>query len=737
MVMADSITGIIERTTFYNPSNGYSVVKITPDKKIPGAMAKDGTITVVGTLAELAPGETVEFTGYWIDDNKYGKQFRAETFTPSQPDSLDGIRRYLSSGIVKGIGEATADKIVKHFGKETLNILNGDPSRLSEVRSLKPGLADKLVKAWNENAGIRQTMIYLQEYGVTSKMAKRIYDYYGATTIDTVKRNPYLLADEVFGIGFMRADQLARAMGFGHESIERIRAGLNYTLNQLAGEGHTCVPREMLIDSALNLLKLDASLRERISEALQTQMALGQLIEDRLPFHGEDTVVTYLPNYHTAEVKAAKKLRLIAKNGSLIQSKHSKTDWVKFIAKLVRTDEIGLSEQQQGAVIAALSSKVSVLTGGPGTGKTTTLKMVLAALEDGNFSVVLASPTGRAAKRLAEATGQSASTIHRLLGFGGDGFSLDEDSPVDADMVIVDEASMLDIQLFHALLKAIKPETHLLLVGDIDQLPSVGAGNVLRDVIDSGIAHVTRLQVIFRQDEGSHITLNAHRINAGDMPHMDNRASDFFFFGSDDPLTAAELVVDIVLNRLPRRFGVDPMETVQVIAPMYRGPVGVDNLNAALQAALNGNPKMAQKKLGDRTFRVGDKVMQTRNNYEKDVYNGDIGRISGIDFEDSSMEIVVDGRYVTYEFIEAAEELVLAYCISTHKSQGSEYPIVVMPIMTQHYMMLQRNLLYTAITRAKQAVVLVGDRKAVAMAVKNNRVSERYSGLIHRLQALL
>ena len=733
--MADSITGVIERTTYYNPSNGYSVIKITPDKKMPGAQARDGTVTVVGTLAELAPGETVEFTGYWIDDAKYGKQFRAETFTPSQPNSLDGIRRYLSSGIVKGIGEATADKIVKHFGKDTLNVLNADPTRLNEVHSLKPGLAEKLVKAWNENAGIRQTMIFLQEYGVTSKMAKRIYDYYGTTTIDTVKRNPYLLADDVFGIGFMRADQLAQAMGFAHDSIERIRAGLNYALNQLASEGHTCVPRGMLLDSAQTLLKLESSIAPRIEEALQMQLMRGDLIEDRIPVKGVETVVTYLPNYHHAENAAAKRLRQMAKSTSKIQTKNKKTDWAKLLKKLSKEDKIGLTEQQQGAVIAALTSKINVLTGGPGTGKTTTLKMVLAALEEGDFNVVLASPTGRAAKRLGEATGHTASTIHRLLGYGGEGFTLDEDSPVDADMVIVDEASMLDIQLLHALLKAIKPETHLMLVGDIDQLPSVGAGNVLRDVIDSGIAHVTRLEVIFRQDEGSHITLNAHRINAGDLPYMDNRASDFYFFGSDDPMVAAELVVDIVLNRLPRKFDIDPLEQVQVIAPMYRGPVGVDNLNTALQAALNGNPKMAQKKFGDKIFRVGDKVMQMRNNYEKDVYNGDIGRISGIDFEDSSMEVVVDGRYVTYEFTEAMEELVLAYCISTHKSQGSEYPIVVMPVMTQHYMMLQRNLLYTAITRAKQAVVLVGDRKAVAMAVKNNKVAERFSGLIYRLQA--
>lgn len=731
--MSDSLTGVVERTTFYNPANGYSVVKIRPDQKQPGATARDGTVTVIGTLPELAPGEPVEFTGSWIEDAKYGKQFRAETFSPSQPRSLDGIRRYLASGIVRGIGEATADKIVKHFGEDTITILNADPDRLREVRGLKPSLADKLAKAWAENAGVRQTMIFLQEFGVSTKMAKRIFDHYGVAAIETVKRNPYVLADEVFGIGFIRADQLARSMGIKPDAPERIRAGLAYALNHLSGEGHTCAPRDVLTREALKRLSLESGLEGLVEQAISEQTFRGDLISETFDIGGVSTEMIYLPRFHTAETKAAKQLRAVNKTTSPIQLKHKKTDWDKLLKKLSARDHIGLSDQQKGAVTAALTSKLSVLTGGPGTGKTTTLKMVLEALDEGEFEVALASPTGRAAKRLSEATGRQAYTVHRLLRYGGDGFTYDESAPLDADFVIVDEASMLDVQLLHALTRALKPEAHLLLVGDIDQLPSVGPGNVLRDMIESGLAHVTRLEVIFRQDEGSHIVLNAHRINNGDAPFMDNRSSDFFFFVNTDATAAAELLVDVVINRVPAKFGVDPLETVQVIAPMYRGPAGVDSLNLVLQKALNGNPALAHKRFGDRIYRTGDKVMQTRNNYEKDVYNGDIGRISGFDFEESTMEVVVDGRYIVYEFNEVIEELTLAYCISTHKSQGSEYPIVVMPVVKQHYMMLQRNLLYTAITRAKQAVVLVGDKQAVYMAVNNNRVTQRYGGLLHFL----
>ncbi len=741
--MPDSLTGLVERITYRNEENGYSVLKLKPDKRVRDAEAKDGTVTVIGSMPEIAPGESLELTGTWIEDSKYGRQFRVETVTPIQPDSLDGIRRYLSSGIVAGIGEATADKIVKHFGRETLDILNRQPARLLDVPGMKPQLAEKLVKAWEENVGTRQTYIFLQNYGVSPKMAKRIHDFYGGESIGTVQKNPYTLADEVFGIGFLKADQVARNMGFGVESAERLRAGLNYTLNQLASEGNTCYPRALLVKSACELLGLSEFHQAQIEIALEAQIRFGDLETDVIKLGGVDTELVYLPVYISAERNITRRLKLMRLTRSKIQKDHDKTDWPKLLEKLTERDKVGLTDQQKGAVQAAISEKISVLTGGPGTGKTTTLKMVIAALkEGGKYKVGLCSPTGRAAKRLAEATGEEASTIHRMLGFMAEGgFGMDEDSPLKTDIIIVDESSMLDVQLFSALLKAIPQEAHLMLVGDIDQLPSVGAGNVLRDVIDSGVAFVTRLQTIFRQDEGSHITLIAHQINQGEMPSLQNQSKDVFFFSIDegDILHAAELVVDIVTKRIPSRFGDDAIRDVQVLAPMYRGPVGVDALNIALQKALNAEGfQRPHKKIGERFYLIHDKVMQTRNNYDLDVYNGDIGRITHIDTVENVLEVDYEGRVVFYER-EQIEDLVLAYCISTHKSQGSEYPIVVMPVVTQHYMMLQRNLLYTAITRAKKAVVLVGDRqrKAVRIAVSNNKVTERYSGLLTRLQEAL
>ncbi len=729
----ENLKGTVERVTYYNEENGYSVIKIKADKRYPTAEARDGMITVVGTLPEIKVGEECQFSGDWVDDARYGKQFRAEMMTPIMPTTETGIVNYLSSGIVKGIGPKTAQKIVDFFGTQTLTVLDHQPERLSEVPGLKRELAKSLLIAWAENHAIRQTMIFLQGYGVTAKMSARIYQQYGSQTISTVKENPYALADEVFGIGFLRADEIARSMGLAADSPNRIRAGLHYALNQLAKEGNTYSPRAGLVEKANELLAIDN--RERTEAVLSRELFTGDLISDTLMIEsGEQVEAIYLPLYYHAEHGAADRLRDLADMPSSIIEEVKKVDWKKFLARLADENQVELTDQQQGAVQAALANKVSILTGGPGTGKTTTLRMVIDALEELDYEFALASPTGRAAKRLSEATNCPASTIHRLLGFiPGEGFMHDEDDPLDVDMLIVDETSMLDLLLFYDLLKALPLQAHLMLVGDVDQLPSVGAGNVLRDVITSDVAHVTRLDVIFRQDEASHIVVNAHRINHGDAPFMDNNSKDFYFFGEDDPVRAAELVVDIVKNRLPSKFGFDPIDDVQVIAPMYRGPIGVHALNEALQKTLNGDIRVAEKQLGGRLFRAGDKVMQTRNNYDKEVFNGDIGRIQGIDFESQTLEVIFDGRYVDYEFMES-EQLIHAYCISTHRSQGSEYPVVVMPLMTQHYMMLQRNLLYTGVTRAKKMVVLVGSRRAVYMAVQNNKVADRYSGLLQRLQ---
>jgi exodeoxyribonuclease V alpha subunit len=725
----DTLSGTVERITFFNEENGYCVLKLMPEGKVsPDSVARDGTVTVVGVMPELGVGEAVQFGGTWNNDPKWGRQFRVEMVTPITPTSIKGITNYLASGIVKGIGERTAQKIVDHFGAATLDILDKEPHRLEEVRGLKKDLAKKLSKAWAENVAVRQTMIFLQGYGVSSRMSNRIYQQYGSETIKVVKDDPYTLADEVFGIGFIKADAIARNMGIEPDAHIRLRAGLHYALNKMSMEGHTYMPRAELVETAGELLQTDNL--SRIEEVLAKQLFSGELINDTLP--GKVDAV-YLPMYFNSERGAARRLNLIANTTSKIIEGTKNTDWKKFLADLAQRNNVTLTPQQQGAVKAALTSKLSVLTGGPGTGKTTTLQMVIRALEEKGFKYALASPTGRAAKRLSEATERPASTIHRLLGYGpSEGFLFDEDSPLEVDILIVDEASMIDLVLFYNLLKALPNETHLMLVGDVDQLPSVGAGNVLRDVIDSDIASVTRLKTIFRQSDDSYIVVNAHRINDGEMPFTDNRSADFFFFGENEPTNVSDLIVDIVTSRLPDKFNYDPMNDIQVIAPMYRGPAGVTALNDALQQALNGDRRMAEKQLYGRVFRVGDKVMQTKNNYEKDVFNGDIGRIYGIDLDENYLEVLMDGRYIEYEFGET-DELMHAYCISTHRSQGSEYPVVVMPILTQHYMMLQRNLLYTAITRAKQAVVLVGNRQAIYMAVQNNKVAERYSGLLARL----
>lgn len=730
----DTLTGTIERITFYNDENGYTVLKMTPDEKQqPGAAARDGTVAVVGSMPELAPGESVEFSGSWFNDPRWGLQFRAEMVKPVIPSSEEGIVNYLSSGLVKGIGPRTAQKIYDYFGEDTLKILEREPARLDEVPGLKTDLAKKLITAWAENQAVRQTMIFLQGYGVSSKMAVRIHNEYGAETIQKVKDDPYQLADEVFGIGFIKADVIAQNMGFGLEDPHRMRAGLYYTLNKLATEGHTYAPRQLLLDTAVELLKFENT--TLLDFVLEKELKAETLYSEpiNLP-DGRPAQAVYLPIYYFSERGAAKLLRAIAESPSSLVGAWKTVKWDHFLAELAEKNNVSLTEQQQGAVRAALTSKVSVLTGGPGTGKTTTLQMVINALVWAKRGFKLASPTGRAAKRLSEATGYAASTIHRMLGYAPDGgFLLDDDEPLDGDIVVVDEASMLDLVLFYNLLKAIPPSTHLMLVGDVDQLPSVGAGNVLRDVIESGIAYVTRLDTIFRQSEDSLIVVNAHRVNHGEAPHIHNNSSDFFFFRQDDPVAAAEMVVDIVQNRLPSKFGVDPMDDVQVIAPMYRGPAGVNALNEALQMALNGSGRLAEKRIAGRLFRAGDKVMQIKNNYEKEVFNGDIGRIRGIDLDNSYLEVIMDGRIIEYDYTEA-EELTHAYCISTHRSQGAEYPVVVIPLLTQHYMMLQRNLLYTAITRAKKTCVLVGTHKAIHMAVNNNKVAERYSGLLARLK---
>lgn len=730
-----TLRGAVERITYYNDENSWGVVKIAPTGDYPrDAQGYDNTIAVVGVMPELIEGESAEFIGQWVMNSQYGKQFKAERVVPIAPDSEEGIVRYLAD-TVYGIGDITAKRIYKHFGEETIAILDEDPERVREI-GLKENLVQNLIEAWSSNRTIRRIMIELQGWGISGRIAKKIYDEYGNEAVTLVKNDPYTLADDVHGIGFKRADKIAREMGMAADSRQRLRAGLVYALKQMSNNGHTFMPREELLTETVELLGVsldDIDLEGELNEQLLAKRLYKQ------DLHHDDTVVEaiYLPMFYHSEVGAAEHLKEMANNPSKIIFRMQPIQWEPYLEELAEQNNVELSEEQQSAVKAALTSKISVLTGGPGTGKTTTLQMVINALDEEGFAYMLASPTGRAAKRLGEATGQDAMTIHRMLGWsGGIGFEHDEDNPLKTDVLIIDEASMIDLVLLYNLLKALEPATHLMLVGDVDQLPSVGAGNVLNDVINSGIAHVTRLTQIFRQDDNSHIVTNAHLINNGNTPIMDNNSRDFFFFNMGDAQAAGEMLVDIVTDRLEKKLGeYDRFNDVQVIAPMYRGPIGVNALNKALQAALNPkSPGKAEKRFGGKTFRKGDKVMQTKNNYDKDVFNGDIGTIYAIDDDENTISVMMDSGRIDYDYTDADEQLIHAYCISTHRSQGSEYPVVVMPVMTQHYIMLQRNLLYTAITRAKRMVVLVGTHKAMHIAVSNNKVAERYTGLEARLR---
>ncbi len=727
-----TLRGRVARVTYRNPDNGYSVLRLEAQGRTPpGARNREGRVTVVGSMPALNPGEEVECGGEWIEDARYGTQFRAATVTPLPPVGERGLTSYLGGGLVKGIGPRTAERIVEHFGADTLTVLEQEPERLGEV--LRPRLARALAGAWQEQQANRHALIFLQEFGVSSRMAQRIVAQFGMETVPAVQANPWALADEVYGIGFRRADDVARNMGKPADADERLGAGLRHALEEMTKEGHVYAPREQLLERAADLLELedDVGLEAALEGALQS----GELRQET-GVSGDGSASIYLPPWQRAEAESARRLHALARTPAPLTARARRLDWPRLLPALAPPDAGALTQEQGNAVQAACTHKLGVLTGGPGTGKTTTLKLVIAALDSLRARVALCSPTGRAARRLAQATGRPAGTIHRLLGYSpAEGFERNEDNPLQLDYLIVDEASMIDLQLFHHLLRALPPEAHLLLVGDVDQLPSVGAGNVLRDVIAGGLAQVTRLSFIFRQDRDSGIVSNAHRINRGEMPLLDNRADGDFFFLETEADQVLDAVVGLVTTRLPRRYGLDPLRDIQVIAPMYRGAAGINALNEALQGALNGDARRAARQIGQRWFRVGDKVMQTRNNYEKEVFNRDIGFVRAIDENAGGLELVMDGRFLFYEWAEA-EELLHAWCISTHRSQGSEYPAVVMPLLTQHYMLLQRNLLYTAITRAQRLVVLPGSRRAIGMALHNDQVARRYSGLVPRIQAL-
>ncbi|MBK8987437.1 MAG: ATP-dependent RecD-like DNA helicase [Chloroflexi bacterium] len=751
MTGQDQISGSVERITYYNEENGYSVIRLKPDSRgmlpFKYASGADALITVVGNLPEVQPGEWLKLTGKWSSHAKHGRQFQAEFCEQSLPATTEGIKRYLGSGLIRGVGPVMAERIVDRFGEQTLDVIDYQPTELRKVLGIGDKRVESIIKSWAQQRAIKDVMIFLQGHGVSTTLATKIYKQYGDESLAVVQNTPYRLVNDVHGIGFKTADKIAQALGLAADDPGRIEAGVAYTLNRMAEEGHVYMPQEDLEPEAAEILGLaqekvtavidqlensDFIKRETIQYAVNSGRPAGQPTNQAAL--GEERAV-YLTPFYYSEIGVTQRVkRLIAHPTSRLTGLRRQSE--------IRNpkSEIALSEQQMGAVQTAVSHKVTILTGGPGTGKTTTLRTLLDLLDANRRTYALASPTGRAAKRLAEATGREAKTIHRLLEFKpGEGFGRNDENPLDVDMVVIDETSMLDLILANNLLKAIGPDSHLLLVGDVDQLPSVGAGDVLGDLIASGVAPVIRLQTIFRQAANSLIISNAHRINQGLLPETapdkaDGPPADFFIFIKEDPDEAAELLVDIVQKRAPHKFGLHPLDDIQVLSPMYNGSAGVSNLNLLLQSRLNPpDGKKLERRLGGRVFRAGDKVMQTVNNYDKNVYNGDIGRITAVDPLQQTLTISIDGMPVVYDFLEA-DELVHAFAISVHKSQGAEYPCVVMPMLTQHYMMLQRNLLYTAVTRAKKVAILVGTRRAITIAVKNDKTTERNTALDWRLQ---
>ncbi len=734
----ESITlqGVVERITFHNPDNGYTVAKVA---------TRRGLVTVVGPMAGIHAGASVEMTGEWTHHPKFGQQFKVTSYRTVLPATAAGIEKYLGSGMIKGIGPVTAKRIVRHFGADALRIIDEEPDRLKEVLGVGKKRVEMIKAAWEEQRQIKEVMIFLQSHGVSTGLAVKIYKHYGDAAIGVLQTNPYQLQRDIYGIGFKTADKIAMALGIPPDSPERVAAGVQYVLSQDTDEGNVFTPHQELVQKATSLLEVPPELVEAAIGSLQgeQQVQIEPVRYQAAPASGQqlrEAEAVYLTPMYYGEVGVAQRLQRLndARLSTGVTRLHAfeRFDWDQAFRYLRQQLGVDLAPAQRQAVQTALTRPVTVLTGGPGTGKTTTLRAVIRLLRAAGATFALAAPTGRAAKRMSEVTGAEAKTIHRLLEVSpGEGFSFKRnvDNPLNVDMVIVDEASMLDVLLTNHLLKAIPPGAHLLLVGDVDQLPSVGAGNVLRDIIDSGEVAVVQLQTIFRQAAGSYIITNAHRINQGQMPLFPKDANDFFLFPMEEVDAAADMVVDLVTRRIPNRFRI-PSADIQVLTPMHRGPLGVAALNQRLQQKLNPpHPQRPEKAQGGRVLRVGDRVMQIRNNYDLDVFNGDMGVIARIDAIMQTLTVIFDGRDVTYDWA-SLDELTHAWAISVHKSQGSEFRAVVMPVHTTHYIMLQRNLLYTGVTRARELVVLVGTKRAIGIAVRNDQVAERHTALAERLQ---
>ena len=731
-----TVSGSIEDIVFYNSENGYSVLALN---------CQGDMLTVVGTFPELAVGEEVEVTGEFTYHARFGQQLKVSSFHRILPVDVLGIERYLASGLIKGIGSHFATQLVRKFGTDTLKIIDKDPMRLMEIPGIGEHKVQLIVSSWREQKNVYEVMTFLQSIEVTTNLAIKICKQYGVRAVEVVRTDPYRLAQDIHGIGFLTADKIAASQGLPKDHPSRIKAGLVFLLRSMATDGHVYTPRKLLEQKAVELLGLPV---QPISNAIEecardgkTQLDPAAIIVDNSMGANEidpDGDHIYLLPYYASEEGVAERLAWLIRRG---EQRSRVAGSTLLLPSIIANEDI--TAQQRQAVENALRHPISVMTGGPGTGKSYTVATLITALESMGKKYALAAPTGRAAKRLAEATGRKASTIHRLMAFVPDADEADEmmifDEPteLDMDLLVIDEASMLDLPLAYRVLKAIPSGCHLLLVGDVDQLPSVGAGNFLRDVIDSCTVPVTRLTEIFRQAASSKIIANAHRINQGLLPVLDNSADgDFFYINLERGSDAADQVQSLVTERIPKRYGLKP-EEIQVLAPMYRGEAGVKNLNTRLQDALNpAGRKTKERTLSGTRFREGDRVMQIKNEYEKEVFNGDIGRLVEINEENSSLLVEMDGRGVSYEFGEA-EQLVLAYCSTIHKSQGSEYPCVVVIMLSEHQVMLARNLLYTGITRAQRLCILISNSRAITTAVNNNKVMRRFSALNQRLKTAI
>jgi exodeoxyribonuclease V alpha subunit len=720
------LRGQVERITYSNDENSYTVARV----KVSG---RKELVTVIGNIINPTPGEIISMKGEWGNHPKYGEQFKIAYCESTAPATVNGIEKYLGSGLVKGIGPVMAKRIVKRFKEETLNVIERNIEQLTAIDGIGPKRIAMIKKAWDEQKEIRSIMIFLQDHGVGPGYSARIYKQYGNASITIVKENPYRLATDVFGIGFVTADKIAEKLGFAKDSELRAEAGILYVLHELTDEGHVYYPYDPLVDKCKEILDID---REIVVRAIRTIAGDKQIVIEEIDRNtdaiGENHKAVYLAGYHAAETQLAARLRVLIRTSQALR----RIEAEKAVSWIQEKLAITLAEQQIEAVRCVTGNKVMVITGGPGTGKTTLINAIIRICSVIKTKIMLVAPTGRAAKRMTEATGHEAKTIHRLLEYSRQkgGFQKNEDAPLDCELLIVDEASMIDTLLMHHLLKAVPAKATLVMVGDVNQLPSVGPGNVLKDIIESRAVPVVELNEIFRQARESSIIVTAHMINEGRMPNLkssQDKLDDFYFIEQEDPQKVMELIITLVKERIPKRFGFDPFDDIQVLTPMHRGIVGGTNLNRELQKALNPGDEGVSR-MG-RLYKVNDKVMQISNNYDKEVYNGDIGRILSIDAEAQEIIVSIDNREIPYDYSEM-DELVHAYAVSIHKSQGSEYPAVVIPILTQHYILLQRNLLYTGVTRGKKLVVIVGTRKAMAIAVRNNKTEKRYTLLSERMK---